>query len=328
MRDLLLDEIMAYIDRRLGLRVNLAEPVRRGYLNEKWLLHTDRGVWFAKSYHPDRYRKYADRIRDELALALRMQAMFFEAGGSCPELLPAEDGGYIHALPSGRTFVVMSGVPGENVPPGTLTEAQMYELGMETAEMHRAWNDLPQSPALPSEPAWKPDIRRLTEEWEQAWARHQDAPDGIREGLLRQKAILDAFDPRSLDTGLPGWTHLDLWADNLLFLPDRLAAIVDFDRVKPSYPALDLGRVVLSCVLQDGTFRRDAAAAFAEGYRKHRPLPPDGLLHAVRFSWLTESFWWIRQPAASWSAAPLRFQQEMLWTASEWDRLDVALGGL
>ncbi|MBW5447302.1 phosphotransferase [Cohnella sp. CFH 77786] len=330
-----LEEIQEEIRLRFGLRVDEARPIRRGYLNEKWILRTNRGEWFAKSFHPDRYGKFPDTVWDEIAQALRMQMAYFRSGGPCPELLGNEEQGYLHRTPSGRKYVVMTCCPGDNVRPGRVTEKQMHSLGIAAGEMHRVWNDggLPGGLPLaiaPKEPVWKLD----PDEWKQNWEQRRTevasasaAPD-ILEALEVQKEIIDRLDLESWPPDEPGWSHLDLWTENILFEPDRLTAIVDFDRVRYAYPALDLGRAVLSCALAGGEFRRDAAAAFAEGYRQIRPLPGGGLLHAVRRCWLIESFWWIRSPAASWSTAPRRFQQEMIWTAAQWDRLETSLGNL
>lgn len=107
-----------------------------------------------------------------------------------------------------------------------------------------------------------------------------------------------------------------------------MAAVVDFDRVRYSYPILDLGRAVLSGALSEGVFRKDAAAAFAEGYRLVRKLPRGGLLRAIRYNWCIESFWWMRPGFETFSPAPARFAREMIWTASQWSELEDKLGDI
>jgi homoserine kinase type II len=37
-----------------------------------------------------------------------------------------------------------------------------------------------------------------------------------------------------------GWAHRDLWADNLLFIENRVSAVLDFDRFRYDYPCLDV----------------------------------------------------------------------------------------
>ena len=208
----------------------------------------------------------------------------------------------------------------------------MHALGAATASMHRVWNGGDSLAAVAAAPdaasLWSVDVQNIRKQWQSRWEACKDAPSDIREALLLQKDVLERVDSAALSACRPGWTHLDLWTENLLFEPDRLSAIVDFDRVRWSYPRLDLGRAVLSCTLRDGQFRRDAVAAFAEGYRTVQPLPANALLLAVQHSWLIESCWWIRPAAASWSTAPKRFRQEMVWTAAAWDRLEAQLGSI
>jgi homoserine kinase type II len=91
MSSFLLREICDVIRERFDLRVDEAQPINRGYLNEKWILHTNRGTWFAKSYHPERYRKHLKTIWDEIDQALKLQIVYYRSGGDCPELLEYEE---------------------------------------------------------------------------------------------------------------------------------------------------------------------------------------------------------------------------------------------
>ncbi len=329
----MLEEIIDAIRSRFGVRVEEVNPIRRGYLNEKWIVRTSRGTWFAKSYSIQRYQHQMDTIWQEIETALDLQMKFFDASGACPRIYGNEYGGWLHETVSGRKFVLMTCCAGDNVPAGQVSERQMYTLGAATASMHRVWNGgdslVAGASSFPdAAPLWTADTDDIQKQWQQRWEDSKNAAAAVRDSLLLQKDVLERFDPAAMAACPPGWTHLDLWTENLLFEPERLTAIVDFDRVRWSYPRLDLGRAVLSCTLQDGEFRRDAVAAFAEGYRTVRPLANNALLHAVQHSWLIESCWWIRPAAASWSTAPKRFRQEMLWTAAMWDRLVAQLGGI
>jgi homoserine kinase type II len=184
--------------------------------------------------------------------------------------------------------------------------------------------------AKPSlEPIWKPDKPSLLSQWKQRWEEaKEDASPFVLEALQLQGEVLRQTDFAPFERAAPGWTHLDLWADNLLFAPDRVSAIVDFDRTRYSFPLLDFGRAVLSLALDEGEFCRESAAAFAEGYRKAQPFPRGELLNAVRLAWVMESFWWLRPRMETYSVAPSRFAKEMIWTAKQWDRLEHRLGGI
>ena len=327
-----LEEIIAAIRTRYGARVEEVVPVRRGYLNEKWVVRTNRGTWFTKCYSMQRYQHQMDTIWQEIETALSLQMKYFDASGACPRVYGNECGGWLNETSEGKKFVLMACCAGDNVPSGQVSERQMHALGVAAAGMHRVWNGGDSSTAGASSvpdaaPLWTVDVDNILKQWQERWDECKDTA-AIRDSLLLQKDVLERFDPTAMSACLPGWTHLDLWTENLLFEPGRLTAIVDFDRVRRSYPRLDLGRAVLSCTLQDGNFRRDAVSAFAEGYRTVQSLPAGALLHAVQHSWLIESCWWIRPSAASWSTAPKRFRQEMLWTAAGWDRLEEQLGGI
>ncbi|WP_199615190.1 phosphotransferase [Paenibacillus alkalitolerans] len=329
MHDALLTEIIDTIKKELGIAVHSSESIRRGYLNEKWILETNKGTLFAKSYHPHRYRNHLSTIWDEIAAALRLQMIFHQSGGLCPRLYCNEEQSYLHAVPSGRKFVLMEFQPGEMVTVGQVNELQMYSLGMTTAEMHNAWNPSDegmQGVNRPEEPVWKLDKTKMIQSWYDRWEQVKTASLSTRYALQLQRDVLDQLDDHSFAESSPGWTHLDLWVDNLLFAPDRLSAIVDFDRIRYSFPLLDIGRAILSCSLSGGIFRQDIAAAFAEGYRKIRPLPKRELLNGVRHCWLIESFWWLRPSMELFSTAPKRFAEEMIWTAAQWDSLEKVLG--
>lgn len=331
MHSLLLNEIRSVLALYLNIKVHSFESIHRGYLNEKWTLHTNQGMLFVKSYHPDRYRKHLLTVWQEFDQALRLQMMFNQSGGLCPRLFGNEEDGYLFTTPSGRKFVVMEHCPGEVVHAGKVNALQMFSLGLAASEMHNTWNaaveDTMNTRKL-KEPVWKANKFEMLETWSQRWEEAKTAPSMVRNALKLQGEILEQINYHQFDHATPGWTHLDLWVDNLLFRSDRLTAIVDFDRIRYSFPILDIGRAILSCTLHEGTFRQECAAAFAEGYRKLRPLPKGELLDAVRYSWITESLWWLSPTMDLFSAAPQRFAEEMIWTAAQWDSLEATLGDI
>lgn len=297
------------------------------------MLNTNHGPLFVKSYHPERYQPYVPAIWDEIGQALRLQMKFYYSGGPCPGLYANGVDDWLFEAPGGRKFVVMEHRPGRIVSAGRVREAQMYSLGLAASGMHNAWNAEDGStngstPPSSGKPVWTLDKNEMLETWNRIWEEAGSSAPSTRSALLLQREIIDRVDPDEYQHAAPGWTHLDLWVDNLLFASDELTAIVDFDRVRYSYPILDIGRAILSCTLDAGRIRRDAASAFAEGYRKNRALPKGSLLTAVHYCWLVESFWWLRPGMEAYSTAPQRFAEEMLWTASGWDALAGELGDI
>ena len=324
----LLNEILPILDRSLNIRADDVQPVNRGLLNEKWKLKANRGRYFVKSYNPERYRKHLSTLWPQLEQALELQMRFHQAGGRCPKLYANEEaGGYLFQTPSGRKFVVMELCDGDMVRPGKANGEQMYSLGLTASQMHGCWSAAADSNM---EPIWKPDKPALLSQWETGWeeAKEADTSPFVLEALQLQGEVLRQTEFGPFERAVPGWSHLDLWADNLLFAPDGASAIVDFDRTRYSFPLLDIGRAVLSLALDEGEFCRESAAAFAEGYRKAHPFPKGELLNAVRLVWVMESFWWLRPRMETYSVAPSRFAKEMIWTAKQWDRLEQRLGGI
>ncbi|MFM9331449.1 phosphotransferase [Paenibacillus mesotrionivorans] len=328
----LIDEIGCWLKTHLSVTVQSGNRIRRGLMNEKWIVETDKGRLFVKCYHPERYKErwQNTEFRAGFEDALQLQLLFYQSGGRCPEPL-ALDGRCMHLLPCGRYMAVMTCCPGMMVPAGQMGERRMYALGRAAADMHTVWDSAAVTGvgvAIPrKEPAYRLSRERMEQTWETNWDAARGSAGHIRNALQLQKAIIDSLRQDDLAPPAPGWAHLDLWADNLLFEGDALTAIVDFDRARYSFPAMDLGRAVLSGTLSGGGFQRDAVAAFAEGYCSRRPLPPGSLVQAVKYVWCVETFWWIQPSMETSSVVPVRFAEEMMVTARNWEQLDALLEG-
>jgi len=327
----LIEEIADWLKRHFSAKMLSAERVMRGLMNEKWIVETDKGRLFAKSYHPGRYKMHSPEFRCEIENALQLQLLFYQSGGPCPEPLTLE-GRCLHILPCGRYMTVMTCCPGTMAPAGKIGEYRMNALGRAAAAMHAVWDSatvLGTGAAVPKEgPRWRLSREEMERTWEESWDAASDSSERVRNALQLQKKIIDSLGEHDFSQMAPGWTHLDLWADNLLFQGDALAAIVDFDRVRYSFPALDLGRAVLSGALDEQGFRKEAMVAFIEGYCSVRPLPPGTILRAIKYVWYVESFWWIRPSFESFSVTPARFAEEMIRTAECWEQLDALLGDI
>jgi homoserine kinase type II len=329
----LMDEIGCWLKKHLSATVQQSgKRIRRGLMNEKWIVETDKGRLFVKCYHPGRYpgRWQDAEFRARFEHALQLQLLFYQSGGRCPEPLALE-GRCMHLLPCGRYMTVMTCCTGTMVPAGQMGERRMYALGRAAADMHTVWDSAAASgvgaAGPPGEPAWQLSRGEMVRRWEENWEAARGSAVHVRSALQVQRAIIDSLRENDLAPPAPGWAHLDLWADNLLFEGDDLIAIVDFDRARYSFPALDLGRAVLSGTLNGDGFQRDTVAAFAEGYHSMRSLPRGSLLRAIQYTWCIESFWWIQPSMDSSSVVPVRFGEEMVYIAEQWERLDVLLGG-
>ena len=136
-------------------------------------------------------------------------------------------------------------------------------------------------------------------------------------------ALLERVNLAFADSLPQGFSHEDFAPDNLLFSPESLAAVLDFDRNQWGYLAHDLGRALLSFAWTGQGLDQAKAAALLEGYRQAggaAPAPAD----ALRLTWCLEVPWWI-QPEFFLAPSPktLRFRQEIQWVTAQWDQLDI-----
>jgi len=90
---------------------------------------------------------------------------------------------------------------------------------------------------------------------------------------LKQK---NSFLKQSIDHEMDkGFVHGDLFWDNLLFLKDKLVAVLDFEEVCHYYKLFDLGMCAVGCCEKDGSFDMEKTASLLNGYQRHFVLRQD-----------------------------------------------------
>jgi homoserine kinase type II len=295
----------------LGMDITDAVPVKRGWLNLKWKIHTEQGVFLLKQYNVERFKKYNT---EHLLQALSAQPRLNREELPCPKLVEYL-GDIMLRTKDGERVVVMEYCAGENLPPGKLNACQMYDLGQKTGAMHHLLND--GTLGKRSSPHFIPPTKkeRLLH-WEEV---KQKAKEMDKRYLLPyielQYETTERTDPEHFVCLAPGWAHRDLWVDNLLFMDDGLTAILDFDRMTYDYPDLDVARAILSGALNDDHLDVGLVSAFVEGYRETRSFPTGQLAKALRMLWYLESACWINEKMDDHSIPPARFATEMIWLA-------------
>lgn len=319
-----LEEIARTIERLFGISVKAAEPIERGWLNRKWRLDTDRGSLFAKQYHPKRYQLHQP---DKLTAALVRQNRLHAAGFPCPRVY-MWNGEPLLTAPSGTKFVLTEYCRGEVIAPGRANAEQMADLGRAAGRMHAL---LKQGDGRPQPPGWSPDPPEvMLEAWANNWreAQGKPCPDGLMEALELQREIIGELDVRIFEECATGWTHWDLWVDNLLFYPDRLSAVLDFDRMRVLYPEMDVARALLSCALdvEAGRMNLGLVEAFLEGYRTASPFPAGTLVRAFKLLWCLEAANWMVAGFDMHSPPPARFARENIWLTRRWRELGEMFG--
>lgn len=314
-------EIAADIKERLGIAVEEAQPIDKGWLNVKWKMGTRNEPIFVKFYHPKRYKlhQYPER-KAAIRKTLELQHGLHAAGVRCPDVWRHE-GQVLHETATGLHYAVLDWVDGYTAPAGGLDVVQMYQLGREIGKMH-GWLRYVQPL---DKPAWQPDKGKYLEEWRTNWNNAREAGDEIVQNWLgRSREFVESLDFQMFDGCTPGWLHWDLWVDNIVFNEKGLTGIVDFDRMSMAYQEIDVALALLSGALRDGGLQADSTRAFLQGYREHADFPQGGLARAMGMLYLIESIWWFRTKVREESALRgllARFIEEMHWIEDHWDEL-------
>jgi homoserine kinase type II len=314
-------DIFERVEALFSKRIVDYEPIHRGLLNLKWIVRfADGASVFIKQYNQRRHGQKLPFIN----MALSFQEAMQKQGIRCP-MVYSFGGKRLQTSSKGEVFAVQEKMDGEVVAPGQATVEQMHSLGKEMGKLHQALKQIP-----PAELAWKPDRSRLLQKWnkQMALAQVRQPSERVMQLLHRQKQILDTLDFSQFDRCRLGWTHWDCHFDNFLFVNERVAAILDFDRMRYVYPDLDVARALLSGSVdgQRGLVRAKASA-FLGGYREVVPgYSAKRAVRALRLLWTKESGWWITADIEERSANPRRFLVEIEWLQQHWHELDDFLG--
>lgn len=310
------DEIVKWLESNMSLNVVLAKPINRGYRNYKWIFTLLNGEqYFVKQYHPDRF---SPSKLQEVEVILCIQKKLSELNSNFPKPLSYQ-GRHILSTTTGIYFTVMEFSEGSLIKPGTANTHQMYHLGRTLGFMHYHLNN-----KQTGKSKWHPDRKEIEEKWDNYWTNAQlNQSDGyVLDALSKQKNILDKMHFPQFDNCKAGWTHWDLWVDNILFHDQTVSSILDFDRMRFVYPELDISRALLSCTysVSDG-MDWQGIDKFLEGYNEYLSFTAEDLTRALRLTWCQESVWWITHDIEHREENPKRFFQEIMWITDHWDLL-------
>ncbi|WP_042147758.1 phosphotransferase [Paucisalibacillus sp. EB02] len=320
----ILEDILQEISSRFCFEIYHIEPIKRGWLNLKWKIETDLGIYLVKQYNKERLKKYSI---EELKLVFDQQNRLHHLGFPCPNILMDLRECFFQS-PGGEQFIVMEYMPGETLKPGRLSEEQMYQLGVHTGRMHALLND--GSLPMKDKPEFiLPNRKERIAYWKIV---HKEIYQANKYDLLpvieKQLELMEIVDVNRLNVNRIGWAHRDLWVDNILFDGDRISAILDFDRMKFDYLSLDVGRAVISGALDDDGLQIPPAKAFLKGYQSYQETGSRFLTNALTLLWFLESEWWLDAIMDKRKGPPKRFVQEMIWLSNHLLELDDMLGGI
>jgi homoserine kinase type II len=306
--------------------LNNAVSINLGFLNLKWKVETEEGLFVIKQLSKERYVRYDfEKVILEQELALREQLKQYQNGTLCPKVI-THSNNVIHKTPSGERFIIMKHIAGKNLLPGTLNLKQMYSLGQMTGHMHNVSNDGTHSMEI--NPKFiPPSVEQRLKHWETFYGKIE-GNDKLLDLVDLQIKATKQFNLDMISSCETGWAHRDLWVDNILFIEDQLSSILDFDRFAYDYPELDIARAIMSGALKGNVFNSNCARAFLEGYRSKRNLKKGTFVRSLYLLWYLESVWWIVPNLNQERYQEVQFQNEMTWLAKHLFELTSLFGDL
>lgn len=316
-------EIKETIERMFSIRVTEYAKINKGLLNLKWKIITNKGTFFIKQYSEERYPNSNEKRLTRLKTALLIQKRLSEEGIKCPHILNF-NGEVILRTKQNIRFIITEYMDGNLVNAGKINCNQFHDLGSELGRIHSLVNNQINEKAIPR---WVvPSKEQLIAEWNENWILTNGSNRAdINTFLKLQREIFESIDMNIFEDSKPGWAHSDLWCDNILFYPDSLSAIIDFDRFQYIYPELDISRAILSFALDNNCLRMDKVMAFIDGYNQFGNITVDDIIRSLKLLYCEESFWWLNNDSFNSEGPPKRFADEMVWLSINWLNLEEIL---
>jgi len=270
--------------------VTSSEFLPAGLMNRNWRLQTDAGVFALKEFR--------DASRGDARRNLAVAAALGQIGLPVPAPHPTRTGDLV-AETAGSEWCLLPWVDGEHRSGPDLSVGDLRELGSMLGLIHEGLREVEALPA-PGAPKVKTGsaadaattLRRFAD-----LIAAKAAPDEFDKAvavLLEQRlALIARFAeqaPLSPRSGEPsGWTHGDFQHLNVLWDGDEVAAVLDWDCVKPQFLADEVARAaVIHCENGAGGLDLDRIASFADGYRAQTGVAGAGLAAAA------DRLWWKR----------------------------------
>ncbi|WP_409343360.1 phosphotransferase [Paenibacillus sp. MBLB4367] len=309
-----MDDIIADMKLKFGIRVDSALPVGWNHGNVCWLMMSDQGELFVKVHDKIRNKRTIEGTRQ----ALKFQNQMYTEGIPCQPVMSYK-GECIYSTARDVEYTITGASQGRHIQAGQANSSQMFTLGKATRHMHKWMNtNLPQLESLHWElPSKESMYRRLqTNLMETSFAEHKRYAEAIE----CQMNILNLIDLNDLFACTHGWAHWDMHIDNLLFDDEQIVDIIDFDRISYVYTDFDISRALLSCTLTSNGFPSENVKAYVEGYSEHEIITAKRLVRSLKLTWYKECKW---IHAKYRNNRPMsRFVEELIWIGDNWAKLD------
>ncbi len=258
-----------------------------GAMNRNWRVDTAGGVYAVKE------------LRDLNAgdVHERHHAMKLLIGRGVPVPEPREQAGGdpVYAL-NGARFTVSAWAPGQHLTGAEMSLDQAAAYGELLGGIHVALSGVrPQDDPGPR--TADPFLSLIGLDMIRELVIGRPERDEIDEIALsdltwRRELLTAPAPPVPADDGPAprGCVHGDFHHNNVLWEQGRISAVLDWDRIGVRCLASELVRTCLLSFGGDGGIDLPRTAAFAQGYRRRRPLTADQLTdaeHRMWWSWLT-----------------------------------------
>lgn len=287
-----------------GLRVEVVR-VRDGYMSSTVHLTAGQAAYLLKVHRKGETDR--QRLAFGAAVNARLRACDIPAAALIYTLEGREAAGVGENL-----FQLWAFVEGHPFEPGNLR--QIAAAGATLGRMHRACADL----EVPAGPGWQPIPDTVVAELEATWRDLKGGGRAPSELLARLEAGLGQVRPAGLN-GLPECAiHGDFRAQNLLFMGDEVAAVLDLDTARPGMRLWDPAYALafFQAVVADGPLTWEEMGALLRAYDREAGMVDAErarLGECLRLSLLRGLTLWMRiayleranESAAAWIEAYL-----------------------
>lgn len=234
-----------------------AQPEPRGRVNTSYHLWCGGERWFLRVAEAS--GEAAVRFEAEV------QRYLFQARFPVPRLVTTADG-QPFVMVAGKPAMLFAYAPGEEVARDAIDATRCRRVGEQLGRLHELSAGFTAERANPYGPA-------TLDAWLTALGDGGAVGAEARAALPRFRAELDAA---AALTGAPrGLCHGDLFADNVLWLGDRVGYLLDWEMACTEAFAWDLAVAVDAWCWVAGAHDHRRAVALLEGYRSRKKLEPE-----------------------------------------------------
>lgn len=228
--------------------------IAEGVENTNYLVHTDRGPYFLTLYEK--------RVNPaDLPFFLGLMEHLSKKGVTCPLPVHDKSGAMLGTL-AGKPAALITFLEGVSVRRPQVPHCQA--VGEALAQLHERGRDFTIRRANGLGLAnWRPLFDRFA-------PRADEVSSGLKALIESELAFLEANWPASLPQGV---IHADLFPDNVFFLADKLAGLIDFYFACNDALAYDVAVCLNAwCFEADYSFNATKGQALLKGYQSVRPL--------------------------------------------------------